>query len=431
MGVCLYLVIAAATVLAAMAVNRTEGLPAGTRGVMLRRSCLLLILVILAVPAILRQETGNDYLRYVEFFHLASIDAYVPTEEGFNFLVKVIYTLCGYENYLLVFAVYAVLTIGLMLLAIRQQAEDFAFSFFLFMMFGYYFQSFNTMRYYFALSIALVAMTCLLRRRYIGFLLLVILAALFHKSALVVLVLYPLALHRWKTWQRIAVCGLGAAAMVFHDKVLQLLVALYPSWEGTGDLAAGTSVSWVNIAKCAAVLILALLVLRPAGKEPAKMRVTTGKSAKRWLIGVVPGKTTAEMCKGSTEGTGRGSDSAEEHGNYRAIRLYVNGSFLALLLYVFGWFVPEMSRICYYMTFTQIFLIPMLLHRIPEDERLGILRGQRTFVVRRLLTGIVILAAVLYFALFLKTAYRDTIKILPYKSFLFHELNQTPSGSIE
>ena len=132
---------------------------------MLRRSCLLLILVILAVPAILRQETGNDYLRYVEFFHLASIDAYVPTEKGFNLLVKAIYALCGYENYLLVFAVYAILTIGLMLLAIRQQAEDFAFSFFLFMMFGYYFQSFNTMRYYFALSIALVSMTCLLRRR--------------------------------------------------------------------------------------------------------------------------------------------------------------------------------------------------------------------------------------------------------------------------
>ena len=399
---------------------------------MLRRSCLLLILVILAVPAILRQETGNDYLRYVEFFHLASIDAYVPTEKGFNLLVKAIYALCGYENYLLVFAVYAILTIGLMLLAIRQQAEDFAFSFFLFMMFGYYFQSFNTMRYYFALSIALVAMTCLLRHRYIGFLLLVILAALFHKSALVVLVLYPLALHRWKSWQRIAVCGLGAVAMVFHDKVLQLLVALYPSWEGTGDLAAGTSVSWVNIAKCAAVLILALLVLRPAGNEPAK------------------------AC-GTSES--------------RAIRLYVNGSFLALLLYVFGWFVPEMSRICYYLTFTQIFLIPMLLHRIPENESLRILRGRRnqksagdtddsmcaaslmdiassrgttsstereasresgkTCTMRRLLTGIVILAAVLYFALFLKTAYRDTIKILPYKSFLFHELNQTPSGSIE
>ena len=220
--------------------------------------------------------------------------------------------------------------------------------------------------------------------------------------------------------------------MVFHDKVLRLLVALYPSWEGTGDLAAGTSVSWVNIAKCAAVLILALLVLRPAGNEPAK------------------------AC-GTSES--------------RAIRLYVNGSFLALLLYVFGWFVPEMSRICYYLTVTQIFLIPMLLHRIPENESMGILRSRRnqksagdtddsigaaslmdiassrgttsstdreasresgkTCTMRRLLTGIVILAAVLYFALFLKTAYRDTIKILPYKSFLFHELNQTPSGSIE
>lgn len=383
-----YLLIAAAVVTAAAVVNKTEQMPAGSRGAVLRRSMLGLIFLILVIPAVLRQETGNDYLRYVEFFHLASIDAYVPTESGFNALVKLLYGLCGYENYLLIFAVFAILTILLMLTAIRQQAENFGFSFFLFMMFGYYFQSFNTMRYYFALSLAMTAMTFLLHRRYTGFAAMILLASLFHKSALVALVLYPLTLHRWRKWEKAAAVLAGGLVLLFHEKALELLLVLYPSWEGTGDLAAGTSVSWVNIARCAAVLGLAFLARREAGSSIA----------------------------GNPEKESLPSENAGQ------LRVYDNATFLALLLYVFGWFIPEVSRICYYLTFTQIFYIPMLLRRLADTEK-----GEKT---ARVLTILTILAALVFFALFLRTAYRDTIKILPYKSFLFHDLNRTPSASV-
>ncbi len=373
----LYLLISAAAVAAAAIVNKTEGMQAGSRGSLLRRSCLFLIALILMVPAILRQETGNDYLRYVEFFHLASIDAYVPTEAGFNWLAKAVYGLCGYENYLLLFAIYAVMTILVMLTVIRQQAENFCFSFFLFMMFGYYFQSFNTMRYYFALSLSLLAMTCLLRRKYAGFVILVLLAALFHKTALITLLLYPVAARHWKKRELAAGVALGLAVLLLHEKAMELLLSLYPSWEGTVDLAAGTSISWVNIAKCLAVLLLAYYVR--ADEDPETFRG-------------------------------------------RQLVMYRNSAYIGLLLYVFGWFIPEVSRICYYLTFTQIFYLPMLLSGLPETEQ-----GRRQ---KKLLTILVIAAALVFFALFLRTAYRDTIKILPYKSFLFHDLNRTPSASV-
>ena len=373
----LYLLISAAAVAAAAIVNKTEGMRAGSRGSQLRRSCLFLIALILMIPAILRQETGNDYLRYVEFFHLASIDAYVPTEAGFNWLAKAVYGLCGYENYLLLFAIYAVMTILVMLTVIRQQAENFCFSFFLFMMFGYYFQSFNTMRYYFALSLSLLAMTSLLRRQYAGFVGLVFLAALFHKTALITLLLYPLAAHRWKKRDLAAGVVFGMAVLLLHEKAMKLLLSLYPSWEGTVDLAAGTSISWVNIAKCLAVLLLAYYVR--ADEDPDTFRG-------------------------------------------RQLVMYRNSAYIGLLLYVFGWFIPEVSRICYYLTFTQIFYLPMLLSGLPETEQ-----GRRQ---KKLLTILVIAAALVFFALFLRTAYRDTIKILPYKSFLFHDLNRTPSASV-
>lgn len=418
----LYIGMAAAAAAAAVIVNREEGLPSGSRGGLLRRSCLVLIALILIVPAVLRQETGNDYLRYVEFFHLASIDAYVPTEPGFNLLAKAVYALCGYENYLLIFGIYAVLTVLLMLAALRQQAENFAFSFFLFMMFGYYYQSYNTMRYYLALSIALAAMTCLLRRRIPAFVLLILTASLFHKSALAALLLYPLAAHRWRRVHGMLAVGLGAAVLVLHERVLQLLVALYPSWEGTEDLAAGTSVSWVNILRCGAVLVLAGLV-RHWSREAAD----GGRDLR-------DGSRHAEVC-GAPDGEGSAVRCTErESFRQRQLRMYINGNFLALLVHIFGWFIPEVSRLCYYLTFTQVFLFPMLLRRIPEEEpgEDGAARRplRQRCSRRKVLTLLVIAAAVMYYLLFLRTAYRDTIKILPYKSFLFHELNQTPSGSV-
>lgn len=130
--------------------------------------------------------------------HLTYCNAYVPTEVGFNLLTKAIYGISGFENYLLVFAIFAFFTVLLFLQAIYRQAESFGFSFFLFMAFGYYFQSFSTVRYYLALAVALIAIPYLLEKEYGRFLVLILIGAAFHKSVLVVLVLYPLAVRCWK-----------------------------------------------------------------------------------------------------------------------------------------------------------------------------------------------------------------------------------------
>ncbi len=118
-----------------------------SRRAYLSRTCMLLLFLVLFLPEALRVNTGNDYNRYMEFMHLVNSNAYVPTEIGFNTLVKALFALSGFENYILVFAVFAALTIGFFLLALYEQAEDFFFSFALFMLLGYYFQSYNTVRY--------------------------------------------------------------------------------------------------------------------------------------------------------------------------------------------------------------------------------------------------------------------------------------------
>ena len=376
----LYITVAAVTVLlAGLVCNQPVTQPYRiTRQQMCNRICLLAIFLILFALSACRLNVGNDYAKYVEFMHLVNCDSYVPTEIGFNLLVKLIYGLSGYENYLLVFAVYAFVTVLLFLLAIYEQSDEFPLSFFLFMALGYYFQTFSTVRYYLALAIALYSMKFVLRRQWGRFLALVLLGSAFHKSLLVVIPLYFLALRRWKKWQ-LGLAALFCTTFLFlQDFYLKIVVFLYPTYEDTEYLEGGTS--YINILRCAAVLIFAGVVL--------------------WMQKPQSRVYAAEEEAGQV---GRGMEDDR-------FRFYFYLNLGALVLYVFCSFLPIISRIGYYLTVSQILFLPMLLRQIPDKKW------------RRLFRVGVILAAVLYFMMYLSRADNDGVLILPYQSFFFHDM---------
>ena len=89
------------------------------------------------------------------------------TEPGFNWLVRLVYGVCGGEYYEVVFALFALFTLVLFLKVMYEQSEDFAFAFFLFMTLGLYFQTYNTVRYYLVLAMALYSIRFCLQRDWI------------------------------------------------------------------------------------------------------------------------------------------------------------------------------------------------------------------------------------------------------------------------
>lgn len=266
-------------------------------------------------------------------------------------------TIFGIDTKLTIFALFAFVTVFFMIKAVYEQSDDFLFSFFLFMTLSYYFQSMNTVRYYFAWAIAVFSMKYVLKKEYGKFVLLILLTATVHKSVLFVIPVYFLANRAIKRWQFGVLLLLAASGLIFRDLYLKIVIFLYPSYENTSYLDGGTSL--INILRIIGVFVLTLLYYRQAveGKEKN--------------------------------------------------RFYFNLNVFSLLLYTCASFIPEISRIGYYMTAGHIFLLPSLVNHIEKA-------GQKRFW-----KVIIIGAALLYFAVFLIKAQDLLVRIVPYHTWIF------------
>lgn len=332
----------------------------------LNGTALLFLFMVLTGLAALRIDVGNDYGNYVNTFHEIYVGGYVVTEPGFNLLVSFLYTLSGGENYLLVFGFFAAATTFLFLKAMYDQSLDFPLSFALFMLLGLYFRTFNTVRYYFVLAITLYSLRYVLKREYGKFMLLILGAALFHKSVLVVIPLYLIALLPWKKWQ-VAIGAVFAISLpLFQDFWMEIVLKLYPSYQNTVYLEQGTGLegSLMGIVRCAAVLLLGLFGWRAMKESQANL-------------------------------------------------FYFKLNLLGLALYTCASFVPLVSRLGYYLITPHLLLVPGILYGMKKTEKKP---GRRV-----VLYGAVILFSTLYFGIFLLTAHQVGVRVLPYHTWVFTE----------
>lgn len=323
-----------------------------------------ILFVLLTGLAALRVEVGNDYGKYVDIFHeiyMGTDEAYVVTEPGFNFVVNAVYTLSGFENYLLVFGLFAAATAFVFLKAMYEQSEDFSGTFAMFMLLGLYFRSFTTVRYYFVLALTLYAIRYVRRREVLKFLTLIFFAALFHKSVLVVIPLYLAAFLPWKKWLVAAGAVCASVVVLFQEQILEIALWFFPTFRGTIYLTqdVGLIANASGIIRCGLVLLLAACCLRESVWE-------------KWEC-----------------------------------RFYLKLSVLGFVLYTCGSFLPLIDRLAYYLITPQILLVP------------AICRLVRHPLKKKLLYAAVGLFLLGYFAYFLKTAYGSGISILPYKTWIF------------
>ena len=89
-------------------------------------------------------------------------------------------------------------------------------------------------------------------------------------------------------------------------------------------------------------------------------------------------------------------------------RFYFFLNLFGFVVYCCGSFVPETSRIGYYMIISQIFLLPRLIGEMENK------------VLRRLCLAAVVGAFGIYFVFLLKGMYAVDIRLLPYRNWIFN-----------
>ncbi len=331
-----------------------------TRQETINRCMLAGIFIVLFLLSAMRYGIGNDYWTYrQQFINIDHADTAVSSEIGFVLFVRLMQFIFGAERFIPIFAVIAFFTCLFFVKGLFDTSDMFVMSFFLFMANGFYFMSFSNIRYYFALSLVIFSMKYLFGRKFVKFCLIILFASLFHMTALLVIPAYFIAFYLKWSKKTVWLIPVAAAVLVFAKIPIRwLLFKFYPYYEGDAILDV-TNLSFMNIAKCAVILIFCLVFYK--------------KSLK-------------------------GNEKAE---------MFFNLNLFALLLYTCATYVPELSRVCYYLIIGQVFLIPIILKNIASKK------------LRIILTCGVCAAYSGYFLLFLKQGYDPVIQILPYFSWVF------------
>lgn len=133
----------------------------------------------------------TDYAKWKELGSLGEYSGWIKMEYGYLVFNKLLS--CISDNERLIIWGTSIFIIGGFSVFIYRNSKIPWLSFFLLVGMGFYFQSLNVLRQYMALVIVLNCLVYVQHRCFWKFLLWVVLAALFHKTALFVLLLYPLA----------------------------------------------------------------------------------------------------------------------------------------------------------------------------------------------------------------------------------------------
>ena len=333
-----------------------------SKGQLISKISLTGIFVILALLGALRVGVGNDYNTYIQNAHELYVGGYTITEPGYDLIVKLLYAMAGGEQYLLIFGLFAFVTTFIFLKGIYEGSDSFAISFFLFMALGIFFRSFNTVRYYFALALTLYSLKYVVRKEYIRFVLIILFAALFHKSVLVVIPLYLIANRPWNKWVMGALTLMSLGLYLLKDTVMELALKIYPTYQDTIYLTQGVGLreNLPAILRCVLVMLLCV----PFYKQTIATR--------------------------------------------RDNTLYFNMNLMAILMYIACSYLPLISRFGYYLITAQILLVANVVMESRKTDQLK---------ARRILWAVCIMG-LLYFGSFLKTADKEGIAVLPYNSWV-------------
>ncbi|WP_289097695.1 EpsG family protein [uncultured Bifidobacterium sp.] len=205
------------------------------------KALVVAIVSYIAVLTGFRYQVGGDYTHYIEVYDFINSPYIDRTYEeiGYRILTKVTYAFgWGPRS---VFIISGIM-LGIALYVFTKHVVDnrfWGFFLFLFVCGGSFFSSLNLMRQYMALSCCLVAYVLWRKQHPVWAALLFALGISFHRSLLIVLLLFPLryCLRRNRTMTIIVIYLISFTVLVFGmDSIIAVISRIIPSWSGYADI---------------------------------------------------------------------------------------------------------------------------------------------------------------------------------------------------
>ncbi|WP_180056315.1 EpsG family protein [Acinetobacter sp. YH12227] len=124
-------------------------------------------------------------------------------------------------NYFWLFLISSVIVISLYLYTLKKISPNYSISVFLYISLGYYTFFFNGLRQGIALALCFFSLKYLFRKEFLKFLLVVFIASLFHKSALIVIPIYFLSLLKISEYYKVISCFIFS--LIFSSMLINYL----------------------------------------------------------------------------------------------------------------------------------------------------------------------------------------------------------------
>lgn len=279
---------------------------------------LIIITIILTLFLILRDTSvGVDTDNYRKIFEYAHDKTFIELltygrhEIGFKYYAKILSCICN--NYYFFLAITSILSMIGFYFFSRDNSKNYFATIFIFITFNYYIYSFGLLRQALAISVLLYSIKFIKDRKFWKFLIFVIIASLFHKTALVFLPLYflyniKITKKRFIIWLLIIIFMLISKSLIL-DFILNYIY------------------------------------------KPANLSISSGGGYKM-LILLIGASITSYYYQDKL--------ILDEKNN----QLYINMIFIATLIQVLATYFGIVFRVTIYFSFSLIILVPLILNAI-------------------------------------------------------------------
>ncbi|EPF45818.1 hypothetical protein HMPREF1222_02448 [Treponema vincentii F0403] len=189
----------------------------------LKISVLLLILLLVMISGF-RYGIGTDYYTYEYIYNNIAESSYV--EPGYRYVnIALKYLGCSYATSVLFFAF---VTNVLLIYFIKQYSIDFVFSIVLYVLFNYYFISFNAVRQMVAIAIFLAGIQFVFKKQYLRFLLITACAALFHYSTFIGVLYLLCRINKKNIYMIIWLFSIPFIVLPIQNVIIKFMPASFP-----------------------------------------------------------------------------------------------------------------------------------------------------------------------------------------------------------